>query len=368
MPGKAGLQLYDRQEIFDKLGIWPEQVTDYKGLCGDTSDNIPGIRGIGPKTAQQLLSSYGNIDGIYNNINEIKAKALYTKLVEGEDIARQSKALATVRYDVPIEFDFAHCHLTPPDKDALSGFFLGLEFKNLTARLPKVLANFSMASIENKSVIQEKSISKDSSSETTNVKIQKSAEVLQEQIIESEDQLKDLVDKLSKKSLLGIYINASPWTPLSNDAIAYGEPQIYGYSLAWDAGLAYIPIRLTALALGAEPGLSKQFVHDQLSKIFANETIGKTVFDYKHVLNLLDREDLSLVNVLLDPMLASYICSSDEKHGLLEQASRLFDYISERVDQKKSAKKQRASWCYHRKFARSNRTCLRRRFSYMEAR
>ncbi len=158
MPGKGGLQIYGKQEVFDKLGVWPEQITDYKGLCGDTSDNIPGIRGIGPKTAQQLLSSYGDMDGIYKNINEVKAKALHSKLVEGETIARKSKGLATIVYDVPLEFDFVHCHFTPPDAQALSDFFLGLEFKALSARLPKILANFSITDIEQKSVKQKKSL------------------------------------------------------------------------------------------------------------------------------------------------------------------------------------------------------------------
>ena len=144
MPGKQGLQIYGRQEVFDKLGVWPEQVTDYKGLCGDSSDNIPGVRGIGPKTAQQLLGAYGNIESIYKHIDEIKAKGVQSKLIEGKESAHQSKKLATVHSAVPIKLDLKHCHLSPPAIDSLTDFFAKLEFKTLVGRLPKILKNFNI--------------------------------------------------------------------------------------------------------------------------------------------------------------------------------------------------------------------------------
>jgi DNA polymerase I len=350
MPGKGGLQQYGRQEVFNKLGVWPEQITDYKGLCGDTSDNIPGIRGIGPKTAQQLLNSYVDIDGIYKHIDEIKSKALNSKLVEGEAVARQSKRLATIDNKVPIEFDYAHCHLTPPDIESLAKFFLELEFKNLTARLPKILDNFSIKFTSDQ-------ISDNGKIEKAPAKVEAIGNIAAEsngssealikrqegQIISSQAELEDLIKNLARESTFGLFINSSPWVPLSNDAVLYGEPNIFGYAIAWEKGAAYIPIRQTALALGGTPGLDKRLVQDKLNEILSQPKIGKIVYNLKQALNLLNREGMYLVNVLIDPMLASYICSSDEKHGLHDQAARQLNYIIERTNQKASAKKNRAT-------------------------
>ncbi len=356
MPGKGGLQQYGRQEVFDKLGVWPEQITDYKGLCGDSSDNIPGIRGIGPKTAQQLLGEYGDIDGIYKHLNEIKSKALQTKLIEGEAIGKQSKKLATITNDVPIEFDYAHCHLTPPNIESLNEFFLGLEFKNLNARLPKIMANFSIeipdqaVSVNDKNVGEpaknntSKRESTDQEDSASEIK-EKSASLIKQyegQVVNSESALEALINKLSHESVFSLFINASPWAPLSSDAILYGEPQIFGYAVAWNDGATYIPIRQTALALDVTAGLDKQLVHDKLKGIFADSKIGKIVYNLKNTLNLLSCENMQLANVVMDPMLASYITSSDEKHGLHEQAARKFDYANERATKKIGAKKSKS--------------------------
>ncbi len=346
MPGKGGLQQYGRQEVFNKLGVWPEQITDYKGLCGDTSDNIPGIRGIGPKTAQQLLSSYADLDGVYKHIDEIKSKALSSKLIEGEMVARQSKGLATIDHKVPIEFDYAHCHLTPPDVESLAKFFLELEFKNLTARLPKVLANFSIEfaghQVPGNGKPEKKEVTSSPASEIVEPSVPGIKIKRQEgQIINSEAALEDLIKRLGQEQMFSLLINSSPWEPLSNDAILHGEPNIFGYAIAWDKGAAYIPIRQTALALGGTPGLDQQLVNEKLKEIFTEAKIGKIVYNLKRVLNLLDRDDMRLTNVLVDPMLASYICSSDEKHGLHDQVVRKLNYIIERPNRTGSAKKNK---------------------------
>jgi DNA polymerase-1 len=167
MPGKMGLQVFGRQEVFEKLSVWPEQIIDYKGLCGDTSDNIPGIRGIGPKTAVQLLAQFKTIEGIYENIDQVTAKALKQKLIEGQEMAYKSKRLATIQLDVPLEFDFEHCHLTPPDLEAAAQFFTDLEFKGLVKRLPKVFTNFKHAGAASTSskAAQEKSLERPESNE-----------------------------------------------------------------------------------------------------------------------------------------------------------------------------------------------------------
>jgi DNA polymerase-1 len=144
-PGKGEIIEYGRQEVFEKLGVWPEQVIDYKGLCGDTSDNIPGVKGIGPKTAVQLLTSYQTVEGIYEHLEEIKSQSVKQKLIDGKDSAFASKDLATIRLDVPLEFDFEHCQMDVPSTEAVAEFFTSLEFKNLVKRLGTILSRFGYA-------------------------------------------------------------------------------------------------------------------------------------------------------------------------------------------------------------------------------
>ncbi|MBU6455384.1 MAG: hypothetical protein KGS72_26670, partial [Cyanobacteria bacterium REEB67] len=147
MPKDGQLINFDRHKVFEKLAVWPEQIIDYKGLSGDSSDNIPGVKGIGPKTAATLLASYGSIDGIYEHIDEIKG-AVKQKLIDGRQSAMDSKRLATIKLDVPMEFDFAHCHLTMPDLYKAKEFFTKLNFKQLTVRLQRVLGRFDPNGIE----------------------------------------------------------------------------------------------------------------------------------------------------------------------------------------------------------------------------
>jgi DNA polymerase-1 len=143
MPTKDGLKTYGRQEVFEKLGVWPEQITDYKGLCGDTSDNIPGIKGIGPKTAVTLLGQFGTVEGIYEHIDELKAGSQKTKLIEGKESAFASKRLATIRLDVPVEFEFDCCELNCPDPSKIADIFREMEQRKLLSRLPKILKYFN---------------------------------------------------------------------------------------------------------------------------------------------------------------------------------------------------------------------------------
>lgn len=143
MPGQKELIVYNRAKVFEKLGVWPEQVIDYKGLCGDVSDNIPGVRGIGPVTAVQLLTAYSTVEGIYEHLDEIKSKSVKQKLTDGRQSAFDSKRCATMVTDIKLDFDFEHCQLNSPPLEAVQDYFRALEFKTMVNRLPKILARFN---------------------------------------------------------------------------------------------------------------------------------------------------------------------------------------------------------------------------------
>lgn len=100
-----GMQIYDRERVIERYnGITPEQMIDFKALCGDTSDNIPGVKGVGEKTAITLLNKYGDLDNIYENINEIKGKR-QQNLINDKDKAYLSKELATICTEIDIDLD-----------------------------------------------------------------------------------------------------------------------------------------------------------------------------------------------------------------------------------------------------------------------
>src|SRR6202142_3892136 len=106
-PGITETKIYDRQAVIDRYGIAPELIPDFYGLKGDTSDNIPGIPGIGDKTASELIQSYGTLEEVLAHVDEIKGAKRKQNLIEHAENARISKQLATVQRDVAVDFDIA---------------------------------------------------------------------------------------------------------------------------------------------------------------------------------------------------------------------------------------------------------------------
>jgi DNA polymerase-1 len=103
--GVSETKAYGRDEVIEEYGVTPEQIPDYKALTGDPSDNIPGVRGIGPKSAASLLREFGSVARIYENLDKITAKGTRKKLEEGRESAFMSLELARMRFDAPVEFD-----------------------------------------------------------------------------------------------------------------------------------------------------------------------------------------------------------------------------------------------------------------------
>jgi DNA polymerase-1 len=129
--------IYDRKAVEERFGgLEPEQMTDYKGLKGDSSDNIPGVPGIGEKTAIDLLKEYKTIENLYENLHLVPQK-LGDKLSEFKDQAIFSKYLATIRIDAPVELDLEKCALHDYEENKVKKLFEELEFFSLINRLPK---------------------------------------------------------------------------------------------------------------------------------------------------------------------------------------------------------------------------------------
>jgi DNA polymerase-1 len=132
---KRPSRVMDREGVKTSLGVYPEQVPDYKGLAGDSSDNIPGVKGVGPKTAVELISTYGSLENLYEHVDEVKG-SVGEKLKRDKEIAIQSKSLATIITNVPLEFDWDHCKVTTYDKNKAIEVFEKYGFKSLIPALP----------------------------------------------------------------------------------------------------------------------------------------------------------------------------------------------------------------------------------------
>lgn len=348
MPSKGELTQFDWYKVYDKMGVYPYQITDYKGLSGDTSDNIPGIKGIGEKTACKLLGRFDKLEQIYENLDTMTEKALKKKLIEGKEIAFLSKELATIQRNLDIDYDFECSKLEMPDFDAVIEFFKKNQFYNFIKNSDKLLKPFKIGSLEAK-------VAPDCANTTQNAAtgqmqlglgigemlVNESHKVYnhQKNIVDTEEKLDKLVDELKNQTIFSIDVETTGINPLECDlvgiSIAYSEQiKMKNNRVKIDDNADdtvksfYIPVfHLVGQQIELETIKSK------LAPVLADESIGKTLQNAKFDLHVLKRHDMPLKNIIFDTMLASYIKDSSRKHGLKQQASDYLDYIMVEYEQ-----------------------------------
>jgi len=145
--GVTDTKVYDTQAVIDRYGIGPELVPDFIGLKGDTSDNIPGVPGIGDKTAADLLQKFGDLEGVLSNIDNITGAKRKQNLIEHADNARMSKLLATMVRDVPVDIDLEEEFAKKPDRTRLRTVFREWELRDPLRRLEEALAEADLEAI-----------------------------------------------------------------------------------------------------------------------------------------------------------------------------------------------------------------------------
>jgi DNA polymerase-1 len=141
MTTRSGVEntvMYDVARIEERFGLRPDQMIDYKALKGDPTDNIPGVPGVGEKTAAKLIREFGSLDALYERIDEVKPEKLRDKLVEHRDAVHEGRGLSTIVCDLPIEFDLEAARLTDYDRDTVVRLFREYEFRTLIERLPPI--------------------------------------------------------------------------------------------------------------------------------------------------------------------------------------------------------------------------------------
>jgi DNA polymerase-1 len=143
--GITETKLYDRQAVIDRYGLPPELIPDFYGLKGDTSDNIPGIPGIGEKTASELIGKYGSLEGVLSHVREIGGPKRRQNLIDHAEDARVSKALATVKRDLPVQLDLKSESAREPDRSRLREVFRRHELRDPLRRLEEALGEAELA-------------------------------------------------------------------------------------------------------------------------------------------------------------------------------------------------------------------------------
>lgn len=326
---KGSATEYGVAEVYEKLEILPSQVIDYKALCGDASDNIPGVKGIGKKTAVKLLDTYGDLETIYASIDEMKG-AVKKKLEAGVEDAKQSKFLATIMTDVPVETDLDSCKLEGFDADEVVPMLKKLELQHFVNRISKLQSFFGgesdyvpPAPIKAEALpetFEDPDLAFFTAEETDAVEqMGLSGVEIQPQVIATAEQLQALV-----KTLEACTDAEAPvaWDTETN-SIDPLEADLVGIGCCWGEGpteLAYIPV-------GHSTGkqLSEKAVLDALRPVLENAEYPKAFQNAKYDRLVLRRAGIALAGVTFDPMLASYVINPENSHNLSDLSLRYLE-------------------------------------------
>lgn len=153
--GKTQIENYYPKDVVDAYGVTPEVFIDMKALMGDSSDNIKGVHGVGPKSASKLLVQYGSIDGIYENIDSMKASAMKDNLINDKDSAYLSRKLVTILTDAPVDFDIEKAKIGNFYNEEAYAYFKRLEFKNFLSRFENQQSLIDLDQIEHSFIVKE---------------------------------------------------------------------------------------------------------------------------------------------------------------------------------------------------------------------
>lgn len=305
----------DREGVVEKFGIPPELIIDYLALMGDKVDNIPGVPGVGNKTATALLQGIGSLEKIYANLDDIAplgfrgSKTMSKKLVENRENAFLSYELATIKLDVELEQSADSLIKSTPDKDELIKLYGQLVFKSWLNELLEG-GNGEVEADEKSGRVSAKPAEADHSAVT----IDRS----QYQTILDEAQFDEWLEKLKAAELFAF--------DTETDSLDYMVANLVGVSFAVEEGVAaYVPVAHDYL--DAPQQLSREWVLDKLKPILEDENQAKVGQNLKYDASVLARYGIEMKGIKHDTMLASYVYNSvGGKHDMDSLALRFLQH------------------------------------------
>ena len=281
-------RVFDIDAVRDRYeGLGPDRVADIKGLEGDKSDNVPGVPGVGRKTAIKLLTEFGSVEGIYERIEDVRPDGLRKKMRDSEREARESKYLTTIVRDVPVELDLAAANMSSYDWPAVVEFMRGLEFRSIIDRLP--------ASGE------------DSGQEIGEPRASQDRFPTKYTIVDTREKLYEMIAELRGSEAFAFDTETTSEHAMEADLVGLSFSNAEGR--AW-----YVPVghRISPkLELGEEP---RQIVQvpmeealDALRPLFKSESIGKIAHNANFDVTVLANCGVVVRNLSFDTMLAAHL-------------------------------------------------------------
>lgn len=330
IPSKGELIEYDWYKVHEKLGVWPSQVIDYKGLRGDTSDNIPGVKGIGEKSAQKLLTRYSRLEDILDDIENIPENAIRNRLKAGIEDAKLSKYLATIVRNVDIDFDFEDTKVELPEISQVVEYLKKMQFYSFVKNIDNILCTFDKncdelpvkpqvtKQKEDKPLVQFK---EDNTPQmqlglfSSVVKETVETETYDSKTISDVNELNNTVQELLKKEEIALTFVSDFENAVTIDligcAIAYKDENE----------------KIQSVYVANKDGLI-----EGLKPVFENEILKKYTYNAKNDINILKSIDIDLKNISFDTVLASYIKNPNRSHDLNAQALDYINHISFELD------------------------------------
>jgi DNA polymerase I len=321
----------NEQGVIDKMGVRADQIIDYKALCGDKSDSIPGVRGIGDKTAVKLLTEYQDLKTVYDRVDEILG-ATGKKLVAGKEDADHSQYLARIITDVPLELELKSTKLTGFDFGQVQPLLQTLELHRFNKDIEKLHEAFGGVTILDVIPDSQEALSliapDDESEELWFFSAEDTAKFQLSRVCPIQPKI---IDSLAKLQALIVILQhqTDPNHPVSWDTETTDlEPlnaKLVGIGCCWGAetdSMAYIPV-------GHESGdnLELGLVLENLRSILESATYPKVLQNAKFDRLVFKNQGMNLQGVVFDTMLASYVLNPDSSHNLTDLSSRYLGIV-----------------------------------------
>ncbi|MFW6157904.1 MAG: 5'-3' exonuclease H3TH domain-containing protein, partial [Planctomycetota bacterium] len=282
--GKA----YSAEDLEAEKGIRPDQVPDMMALSGDTSDNVPGIHGVGPKTALKLIREYGTLENVLAHADEVSGKVLSRRLAEGAEDARTSRRLVTLDLDVPLDLTVPDCKRREPDKGKLLEIFTDLGFKKFIAELGGVEAVADAAPV---------------AGERGEVRYH---------TVDTKGGLTELAEALAGQDRIAVDLETTSRRPM--------KARIVGFSFAWEEREAwYVPV---AGPLGSQT-LPLDTALEALRPVLESERPAKIGQNLKYDCVVLRNAGARLRGIAFDTMVAAYLLDPDRRRYNLDDRVRV---------------------------------------------
>ena len=256
--------IYDEERVKERFGVEPARIPDLLGLMGDPVDNIPGVKGVGVKTALPLLQRYGTLENLLDHLDEIESKSLRGKLSTGADMARLSKELATIDVNLPLDINLEDLRVKNPDHDRLLDLFMQLEFNSLLDEIKALKPSQDELSLEYHTVM-------------------------------SEEELDEVIRRIEEAGEFAIDLETTSLDPM--------KAEIVGISISVKPREAfYIPIYHSYI--GAPKLLPKELVLERLRPYIESADYGKIGQNIKYDLEVLWQSGVKMEGLNFDTMLA----------------------------------------------------------------